>query len=94
MGQAFCLFCCSKSKSAENVQDFLDKAKKEFEEQWSKNIKVRTVVKNVKLTKTIFLNCTLNMYFYARQGRVDPNLTIWVIPVCFLFPWFPPQFVS
>ena len=37
MGQAFCLFCCSKSKSAENVQDFLDKAKKEFEEQWSKN---------------------------------------------------------
>ena len=23
------------------VQDFLDKAKKEFEEQWSKNIKVR-----------------------------------------------------
>ena len=24
-----------------SVQDFLDKAKKEFEEQWSKNIKVR-----------------------------------------------------
>ena len=34
-----------------SVQDFLDKAKKEFEEQWSKNIKVRTVVKDVKLTK-------------------------------------------
>lgn len=42
-----------KGDSAENVQDFLDKAKKEFEEQWSKNIKNTACLDDFDRLKTL-----------------------------------------
>ena len=35
------------------VQDFLDKAKKDFEEQWSKNAKVSIGFTGIKLTNSL-----------------------------------------
>ena len=49
--------------SAENVQDYLEKAKKEFEEQWSKNPKVsRKNTGNVFHKLFIVLGIFLNIY--------------------------------
>ena len=65
--------------SAENVQDYLEKAKKEFEEQWSKNPKVsRKNTGNVfhKLFSTgyIFEHISL-VLLYTKKSFFEKKIT-------------------
>ncbi len=58
-----------------SVQDFLDKAKKDFEDNWSKNPKVSTGCKEKETVreKQLFKGHTVHMYIHCGEGFLSSH---------------------